>query len=175
MFPNFLENVSGIPLNSRYLDTVIYKITKNLKVTVSAGVIISYADDMVKKFLDFREECEELRAEESKRRRDQIFADRKEQIKIKKGRELNEAELENFFAKLWEEDTKANALREEFETQQQIERNRSALEVLKSYLLFLFVNLGSITLKVPTSQNGQTHPSNSSAAADELTRLAFEL
>ena len=65
-----------------------------------------------------------MRAEESKRRRDQIFADRKEQIKVKKGRELNEAELENFFAKLWEEDTKANALREEFETQQQIERNR---------------------------------------------------
>ena len=83
-------------------------------------------------FLIFREECEELRAEESKLRRDQIFADRKEQINIKKDQELKEAEVENFFAKLWEEDTKAKALREEFETQQQIERNRSALEVLES-------------------------------------------
>ena len=112
-----------------------------------------------------------MRAEESKRRRDQIFADRKEQIKVKKGRELNEAELENFFAKLWEEDTKANALREEFETQQQIQRNRSASEVLKSYLFFLFVNLKSIT---PTSQNGQTYPNSSFAVADVSTRLAFE-
>ena len=113
-----------------------------------------------------------MRAKESKRRRDQIFADRKEQIKVKKGRELNEAELENFFAKLWEEDTKANALREEFETQQQIERNRLALEVFKSYLFFLFVNLGSIT---PTSQNGQTYPNNLFAATDISIRLAFEL
>jgi len=78
----------------------------------------------------FREECEELRAEFSKQTRDEIFEDRKMQIKIKEEKKEQQKEIESFYAGLWEADTKAKAVREEMETQEQLQRNRDALEVL---------------------------------------------
>ena len=80
-------------------------------------------------FLSFRNECEELRSELSKRTRDEIFSDRNEQIKIKRDQLTRDAETEQFYADVWEQDRLSKAHREEIETQQQFERNHSALEV----------------------------------------------
>lgn len=76
-----------------------------------------------------REECEELRSELSKRNRDEIFSDREEQIRMRNEKKERESEVEEFYADLWEQDTKAKAQREELETAEQIERNRLTLEV----------------------------------------------
>jgi len=78
----------------------------------------------------FREECEELRGELSKRNRDQIFTDRQEQINMKADAKFKEEDIEAFYADMWQHDTMAKAEREEIEMQQQIERSRSALEIL---------------------------------------------
>jgi len=78
----------------------------------------------------FSEECEELRSEISKKTRDKIFKDREEQIRMNKEKIEKEKQMEEFYAGLWEEDTKSKAKHEEMETKQQIERNRSALEIL---------------------------------------------
>ena len=79
--------------------------------------------------VSFRDECEELRSELSKRTRDKIFSDRNEQIKIKQDQLAREAATEDFYADVWEQDRLSKAHREEIETQKQIERNRSTLEV----------------------------------------------
>merc|ERR1712080_661253 len=78
----------------------------------------------------FREECEELRAEFSKQTRDEIFQDRQMQNQIKKEQEQRDSAIENFYANLWEEDTRAKEVREEMETQGRLQRDRDGLEVL---------------------------------------------
>jgi len=78
----------------------------------------------------FSDECEELRSELSKRTRDEIFSDRNEQIKIKQDQLSREAATEQFYADVWEQDRLSKAHREEIETQKQIERNHSTLEIL---------------------------------------------
>jgi len=78
----------------------------------------------------FKEDCEELRAETVKRTRDEIFEDRKMQIKIKEENKNQQKEIEKYYADLWHEDTKAKALREEFEMKEQIQKNMEALKVL---------------------------------------------
>jgi len=78
----------------------------------------------------FRGECEELRAELSKRTRDEIFKDREAQLQLKASATQRQQEHEAFYAKLWEEDIQAKSKREELETIEQIERNREMLNVL---------------------------------------------
>lgn len=86
----------------------------------------------------FRDECEELRYELSKRTRDEIFKDREKQIEMKAEAKNREIETERFYAEIWEQDRLAKAEREELEMREQIERNRSALEVWRRTLYFHF-------------------------------------
>ena len=79
----------------------------------------------------YRSECEELRGELSKQTRDEIFKDREEQIRMKEDLKVRETNADQFYASLWQQDRLAKAHREELETQEQIERNRSTLEVKK--------------------------------------------
>jgi len=78
----------------------------------------------------FREECEELRCEFSKRTRDEIFKDRQMQIQMKKEGKQREEEIERFYAQLWKVDTEAKEIREELETKDRLQRDRECLEVL---------------------------------------------
>jgi len=89
---------------------------------------LAYVEDKLDE--KFREECEELRGEFSKQTRDEIFRDRSMQIEMKAEQVQRNGAIEKFYAQLWEADTKAKEVREEMETQEQLARNRDALEVL---------------------------------------------
>ena len=86
----------------------------------------------------YRKECEELRSEQSKQLRDEIFRDREHQIQIKQDQKFRDAEMERFYAQLWEQDRLAKADREELETQEQMERNRSTLDVCDLFKFVIF-------------------------------------
>jgi len=78
----------------------------------------------------FRDECEELRSEFSKQTRDEIFTDRQIQIRMKEEQKERAEGIENFYANLWEADTKAKEVREEMETKERLHRDRECLDVL---------------------------------------------
>ena len=69
-----------------------------------------------------------------------IFEDRNEQVFIKAEKLKKEAELEQYFAEMWQKDIKYKASREEIEAMQKVEINRSVVEVVltNSYLCVIF-------------------------------------
>lgn len=77
----------------------------------------------------FREECEELRYQQSQMLRDELFDERKVQVAEKWGILKERQEIEQMYADLWEQDRMAKAKREEEEAQQQMERNREMVDV----------------------------------------------
>ena len=79
--------------------------------------------------ISYREECEELRSQFSKQTRDEIFKDRQMQIQMKEEEKKRQYGIENFYANLWEADTKAKEVREEMETKERLQRDRECLEV----------------------------------------------
>jgi len=79
----------------------------------------------------WREECEELRSKISKRNLDEIFTERQQQLKFKDDKKYQDAEVEQFYADLWEKDRVAKIQKEEIQAQEQMERNKEMLEVLQ--------------------------------------------
>ena len=79
----------------------------------------------------FREECEELRSKISKRNLDEIFTERQQQLKFKDDKKYQDAEVEQFYADLWEKDRVAKIQKEEIQAEEQMERNKEMLEVLQ--------------------------------------------
>lgn len=78
-----------------------------------------------------RDQCEDLRSILSKRHQDEVCRDRAEQLRLKQEEKKREQEVEQMYAKLWDDDRQAKCKREEIEAALQIERNRDMLKVIE--------------------------------------------
>jgi hypothetical protein len=78
----------------------------------------------------WRDQCEEMRWLSTKRHQDEVFSQRKEQLRLKSEMKEREKQEEKMYAQLWENDYKDKCKREEMETTLTIERNREMLKVL---------------------------------------------
>jgi len=67
---------------------------------------------------------------------------------VKQELKVRDADADQFYADLWQQDRLAKAHREELETQDQIERNRSTLEVCWSCLIFVLFSINLFLLPV---------------------------
>ena len=81
----------------------------------------------------YRDQCEDLRYILSKRHQDEVCKDRAEQLRLKEEERKKQQEVEQMYARLWDEDRQTKCKREEMESALQIERNREMLKVLQSH------------------------------------------
>ncbi|KAI4900511.1 hypothetical protein NFI96_020142, partial [Prochilodus magdalenae] len=82
----------------------------------------------------FREQCEELRAAQTRRRQDEVFRERAAQIRTRdEARRLHQGE-EMLFAQLWESDRQAKEERENHQAQRQRESNFQTVAFLKAQM-----------------------------------------
>lgn len=61
--------------------------------------------------------------------------DRAEQLRLKEEERKKEQQVEEMYARLWDEDRQTKCKREEMEAALQIERNREMLKVLESFII----------------------------------------
>ncbi|XP_066274007.1 cilia- and flagella-associated protein 53-like [Branchiostoma lanceolatum] len=78
----------------------------------------------------WREQCEELRSNLSRRHLDEVCTERQEQLRVKEHIKQQREEEERMYAELYEKDRLAKSVREEEEAKAQMERNREMLETL---------------------------------------------
>ena len=87
----------------------------------------------------WRDECEEVRAVMSQRHRDEIFADREEQVRRKEATKREERHVDRMYADLWEADKRAKERREEMEAAAKRDRNQEMVKVLEIQMAALDV------------------------------------
>ena len=88
-------------------------------------------------FIPIRGQCEELRSTMSKRRQDEVAAERMDQLRIKAQMEQDHVEEEQMYAQLWYQDMMSKAQREEEETKRQMSANQDCLDVLNKQMAAL--------------------------------------
>ncbi|MBN3301112.1 CFA53 protein, partial [Amia calva] len=81
--------------------------------------------------LQFREQCEELRAVMTRRRQDEVCSERMAQLSLKEQVRRQKEEEDHLFAHLWERDRQAKEEREGRDALQQRERNREMVDFLQ--------------------------------------------
>ncbi|GLD56863.1 deoxyribonuclease-2-beta-like protein, partial [Lates japonicus] len=82
----------------------------------------------------FREQCDELRTIQTRRREQQVCAEREAQVRSGQEERRRRQEEEKLFEELWEADRRAKEERERRRVQTQQQRNMEQLDVLKTQM-----------------------------------------
>ena len=75
-----------------------------------------------------------MRSAVTQRRRDDITAEREEQIRMKKDLAQHQRDEEDYFAKMWFADMEAKSKREDEETRRKSEANRQTFAILQQQI-----------------------------------------
>lgn len=81
-----------------------------------------------------RQRCEELRAAESRRREQELHAEQRALVKMRRELLLEERREERVFHQMWEADVRAKEEREARRAREQRHRDMEQLDVLKSQM-----------------------------------------